>query len=240
MITSINAISDGNREIMEQMQRSNDQISEIVNVIRNIAEKTNVINDIVFQTKLLSFNASVEAARAGDHGKGFSVVAEEVGNLASMSGNAAKEISGMLEDSVIKVSSIVADTRNLMESLMSKSRSKIETGALMASECGRVFDQIHGNVTALNAMVNEIATASREQTSGIEEVNKAVIQLETVTQETATSSQLSSESAAALKTQSETLYSVVNELGDIINGGGPEIAGAEIVSIRSSRRYKAA
>ncbi len=241
MIASINAISDGNREIMDQMQRSNDQIAEIVGVIKNIATKTNVINDIVFQTKLLSFNASVEAARAGDHGKGFSVVAEEVGNLASMSGNAAKEISGMLEDSVVKVTSIVSDTRSLMDSLMSVSRSKIENGSKMAVECGRVFDQIHGNVTALNAMVNEIATASREQTSGIEEVNKAVSQLESVTQETASSSQQSNESAAALKTQSETLYAVVGELGDIINGSGQVKTQGVVVPMRtSSRRSEAA
>ncbi len=241
MITSINGISDGNLEVMEQMKHSNDQISEIVNVIKNIAAKTNVINDIVFQTKLLSFNASVEAARAGDHGKGFSVVAEEVGNLASMSGNAAKEISCMLEDSVVRVSTIVTDSRTLMESLMSKNRIKIDSGAKMASECGQVFDQILGNVMALNAMVNEIATASREQTSGIEEVNKAVSQLEIVTQETATSSQLSSESAMALKVQSDSLYGVVNELEEIINGSGQKKdAGGELVAINSSNTSKAA
>jgi methyl-accepting chemotaxis protein len=121
----------------------------------------------------------------------------------------------MLEDSVGKVSVIVADTRGLMESLMSKSKAKIDTGAKMATACGRVFDQILGNVTALNAMVNEIATASREQTSGIEEVNKAVYQLETVTQETAASSPELSDSAAALKAQSYNLYEVVSELGGV-------------------------
>jgi methyl-accepting chemotaxis protein len=78
---------------MNQINYSNEQMSEIVKVIQEIETKTKVINDIVFQTKLLSFNASVEAARAGEQGKGFAVVAEEVGNLAQMSGNAAKEIS---------------------------------------------------------------------------------------------------------------------------------------------------
>ncbi len=74
MITSISDIADEDREIMEQMLRSNERIEEIVAVIKNIAAKTNVINEIVFQTKLLSFNASVEAAWAGERGKGFSVV----------------------------------------------------------------------------------------------------------------------------------------------------------------------
>ena len=84
---------------MESIRESNSHLNEIVDIISKISEKTNVINDIVFKTQLLSFNASIEAARAGQHGKGFAVVAEEVGNLASMSGEAAKEITTLLEDS---------------------------------------------------------------------------------------------------------------------------------------------
>ncbi|MHA0111674.1 methyl-accepting chemotaxis protein, partial [Klebsiella pneumoniae] len=78
---------------------ANSQLQSISNIIGEISAKTNIINDIVFKTQLLSFNASIEAARAGQHGRGFAVVAEEVGNLAQMSGNAAKEIRALLEDS---------------------------------------------------------------------------------------------------------------------------------------------
>jgi methyl-accepting chemotaxis protein len=102
MIHSIDDIKISNTDIMQQIDKSNQQISDIVKVISEIGNKTKIINDIVFQTKLLSFNASVEAARAGEHGKGFAVVAEEIGNLAQMSGNAAKEISQMLGDSIRK------------------------------------------------------------------------------------------------------------------------------------------
>ncbi|MBS1984951.1 MAG: hypothetical protein JST16_12350, partial [Bdellovibrionales bacterium] len=91
VIRAIDEINQNNTRIMTETEESNRQITDIVKVITEIGAKTKVINDIVFQTKLLSFNASVEAARAGEHGKGFAVVAEEVGNLASMSGNAAKE-----------------------------------------------------------------------------------------------------------------------------------------------------
>lgn len=87
------------------MKISNKKITEITKVISEVAAKTQVINEIVFKTKLLSFNASVEAARAGDQGRGFSVVAEEVGNLAKMSGDAAKEISNITEELKYIVSS---------------------------------------------------------------------------------------------------------------------------------------
>lgn len=111
MISSIDNISKATIEIEQEMKMNNDEISKIVDVIKEIGDKTRVINDIVFQTKLLSFNASVEAARAGDAGKGFSVVAEEIGNLASMSGEAALEITGLLEKSTEQVQDIVEQSK---------------------------------------------------------------------------------------------------------------------------------
>ena len=98
-------VSEGN-QVMERLtssmidiKESNNFLQEIAQVIGEISQKTQVINDIVFKTQLLSFNASIEAARAGQHGKGFAVVAEEVGNLANMSGTAAEDIRSLIEDS---------------------------------------------------------------------------------------------------------------------------------------------
>src|SRR5690606_3309812 len=85
LIEAFGKIKESNNLMFSQIENYNQQLSEIVNSIQEIESKTQIINDIVFQTKLLSFNASVESARAGEHGKGFAVVAEEVGNLASMS-----------------------------------------------------------------------------------------------------------------------------------------------------------
>jgi methyl-accepting chemotaxis protein len=121
----------------------------VINQIQDISKKTELINDIVFQTKLLSFNASVEAARAGEQGKGFSVVAEEVGNLATMSGNAANEITSMLGASIQKVSKIVENSQNLMSSLIKKSRSKIEMGHQTSVDCSVALEEIVKNVSSL-------------------------------------------------------------------------------------------
>lgn len=118
MIDAMNDITESNKLIEEEIENSNRRLTEIVGIIAEIENKTAVINEIVFQTKLLSFNASVEAARAGDNGKGFAVVAQEVGNLANMSGRAAKEITALLAQSTQKVNSIVQETTTRVRQLM--------------------------------------------------------------------------------------------------------------------------
>jgi methyl-accepting chemotaxis protein len=218
MMESINAISSGNKEIIEQMQKSNQEISEIVKVIQEISQKTQVINDIVFQTKLLSFNASVEAARAGDHGKGFAVVAEEVGNLASMSGKAATEITDMLSRSVKRVTDIVDGTKGLMENLIKQSKDKVEFGTNTAKECAEALDEILSNVSSVNDLVREISTASKEQSSGVKEVNKAMSELDQVTQANTSVAHESSDTAKDLKSQADRLNSLVEELTILVNG----------------------
>ncbi len=218
MLESISAIANGNQEIIDQMQKSNREISEIVKVIEEISIKTQVINEIVFQTKLLSFNASVEAARAGEHGKGFAVVAEEVGNLASMSGKAATEITEMLGKSVNRVTVIVDGTKGLMESLIRQSKEKVEQGTSTAHECAQALDEILVNVSTVNEMVCEIATASKEQSQGVTEVNKAMSELDQVTQSNSASAMESSHSAGELKFQAEKLNQLIDELRGLVAG----------------------
>ena len=218
MMESINSIAEGNDEIILQMQKSNEQISDIVKVIQNIGQKTQVINDIVFQTKLLSFNASVEAARAGEHGKGFSVVAEEVGNLASMSGNAATEITSMLNSSIKHVTDIVDGTKGLMDNLIRKSREKVNFGTETAKQCKEALDEILANVSSVNEMVREISTASQEQSTGVVEVNKAMSELDQVTQSNSGIAHDSSKAANGLNLQAERLNSLVAELTRLTGG----------------------
>lgn len=220
MIDSINAIAAGNREIIDQMQKTNQEISEIVNVINDIGQKTQIINDIVFQTKLLSFNASVEAARAGEHGKGFAVVAEEVGNLASMSGNAANEISAMLSKSVSRVTEIVNSTKTLMDNLIRQSKDKVDAGTTTAKECAEALDEILRNVSSVNDLLKEISVASKEQSTGIIEVNKAMSELDHVTQQNSNSARESSQAAIDLNDQVERLNSIVADLTGILEGKG--------------------
>lgn len=218
MISSIKDIADGNNELMDKMQKSNAEITEIVTVIEDIARKTEVINDIVFQTKLLSFNASVEAARAGEHGKGFAVVAEEIGNLAAMSGNAAHEISDMLTTSVNRVSGIVEGTKTMMNSLMKRSAEKIDLGNETARECSEAFNLIQKNVSAVNELLIEISTASIEQSQGIKEINKAMNELDQVTQQNSGYATDSSQTATELNNQVEKLNTIVIELSGFIEG----------------------
>jgi methyl-accepting chemotaxis protein len=218
MMGSINAIASGNNEIIEQMRVSNREISEIVKVIEEISLKTQVINDIVFQTKLLSFNASVEAARAGEHGKGFAVVAEEVGNLASMSGKAATEITDMLTRSVKRVTDIVDGTKDLMENLIKQSKEKVEFGTNTAKDCAQSLDEILSNVSSVNEMVREISVASHEQAAGVREVNKAMSELDQVTQANSIAAQEASHTGRNLKSQAERLNALVDNLRFLVEG----------------------
>lgn len=212
MTRSMKEISQSNETIMNQINQSNQQMTEIVKVIQEIAAKTRVINDIVFQTKLLSFNASVEAARAGEHGKGFAVVAEEVGNLAQMSGNAAKEISDILDSSISKVEAIVSETKSKVGALIYDGKNKVEVGVQLAQRCSGVLTEIVENVSKVTVLAQDISHASREQTQGVTEINKAMAQLDTVTQQNSAVSHEAAAAAESLSSQATSLKAAVSEL----------------------------
>ncbi len=218
MMSSMEEITASNTAIMDQINRSNEQMGEIVKVIQEIGAKTKVINDIVFQTKLLSFNASVEAARAGEQGKGFAVVAQEVGNLAQMSGNAAEEISGMLSESISKVESIVQETKSQVESLIAQGKVKVEAGVTVAERCGSILSDIVTNVTKVSTMAEEISSASQEQSQGITAINTAISKLDAVTHQNAASSAQTAQAAENLAVQAESLGIAIEGLTLVISG----------------------
>lgn len=212
MVQTIGDISKSNLDIMNEMNQNNEEFKKIITVINEIGTKTQIINDIVFQTKLLSFNASVEAARAGEHGKGFAVVAEEVGNLAAMSGKAAQEITQMLERSIKQVVDIVESSKKNVEALVQVGKAKVELGEVKANECGVSLDEILSNVTSVNEMVNEIAYASKEQSQGVKEVTVAMQQLDQVTSQNTSIAQKSSVMADNLQQQASSLEKVIHRL----------------------------
>lgn len=231
MISAIDKISSSNEQIICQVNESNKEIEDIVKLITEIGNKTQVINDIVFQTKLLSFNASVEAARAGENGKGFSVVAEEVGNLAAMSGAASIDISKMLKESIIKVEGIVKNSRDKIDLLMKNGKANVETGSRVAQECKTVLDEIVKSVAVVSNSVSEISVASQEQAQGVQEVTKAISELDQVTQLNNTNSVESASAAAALSHQAATLSQLVRNLVATVEGTKAE----QVTTIQSNK-----
>ena len=187
-------------------------------MIKEIGNKTKVINDIVFQTKLLSFNASVEAARAGENGKGFAVVAEEVGNLATMSGNAAKEISDLLSGSIQKVDQIVDMTRTSVQSIMSVSEQKVAQGVQTAQRCEAVLDDMVTKVESVNQMILQISKASQEQSLGVNEISSAMNQIDQASQQNMVSLQHTTHAAETLRSQVIQLNDVIHGLKQTVNG----------------------
>lgn len=219
MMQAMQEINSTNNAFIEQIQVSNRQLEQISEMIEEIGTKTKVINEIVFQTKLLSFNASVESARAGEHGKGFAVVASEVGSLAQMSGNAAKEISQLLDTSMTKVGTIVKETTEKISALSDQGKEKIEAGLKVAEACFEILSEIVENSNQVASVSKEIAQANSEQTTGVSEINKAMGQLDTVTQQNAAAGEQTASAAKELSFQAEQLQSIVTGLKTLIKGG---------------------
>lgn len=218
MLTAMDEIQLANNEINDQIISSNKELQQIVTMIGNISEKTKVINDIVFQTKLLSFNASVEAARAGEQGKGFAVVAEEVSKLANMSGEAAHDISILLEDSVSRVQEIIQRTQSSIEKLIQQGTEKVSAGKNTAHQSHDSMETLISNLNQVFEAVKDISVASKEQAIGISEINKAMEQMETVTSHNATSAQECSTVSEDLMRQVSDTNNVVMELLAIVYG----------------------
>lgn len=147
----------------EVTSRAVGAMTQINESARQIADIIGVIDEIAFQTNLLALNAAVEAARAGEQGRGFAVVASEVRALAGRSGQAAKQIRELILDST----------------------NKVNDGSRLVTESGRALEQIVTSVKKVSDIVAEIAAASREQSAGIDQVNRAVMQMDEMTQQNA-------------------------------------------------------
>jgi len=226
MGSSIEKISLSSEKVRGQMNHSNEKFTGLSEIIKEVAEKTKVINDIVFQTKLLSFNASVEAARAGEHGKGFSVVAEEVGNLAAMSGAAADEIFSMLGKSIEQVDEIVSETKLKMESALQEVGENVKQGGEVVENCQRVFNEVLVEVQKMDEMSGSVQLASREQEVGIDEIRKAVNELNIVSNRSTLVAGQTSKVADSLRVNSEKVNQNIFELlGKSIGKKAMEIVG---------------
>ncbi|CAM3680697.1 methyl-accepting chemotaxis protein [Rahnella bruchi] len=165
-----------------------DTMQQISGSSKRIAEITSVINGIAFQTNILALNAAVEAARAGEQGRGFSVVASEVRTLAQRSAQAAKEIEGLIAESVERVS----------------------TGARLVENTGRTMQDIVKSVSHVRDIMGEIASASDEQSRGIAQISQAIVEMDSTTQQNAALVEQSSAAADSLEDQAATLTQAVS------------------------------
>ncbi len=187
-------IQEANR-VVDQMV---DSMKEITASSDKVAKIIKVIDEIAFQTNILALNAAVEAARAGEAGMGFAVVADEVRNLAQRCAQAAKDTAGLIEESIAK---------------SNDGKSKLD-------QVTAAIHSITESSNAVKTLVDEVSVGSQEQARGIEQIAKAVTQMEQVTQKTAASAEESASASEQLSAQAQTMHAVVAELQQMVGGAG--------------------
>lgn len=218
MRNSMEEIRTNNESVVSQIENSNKEIEGIINVIHNISEKTKVINDIVFQTKLLSFNASVEAARAGENGKGFAVVAEEIGNLATMSGNSSREINELLQQSIQSVENTIRLTKEKVEVMISEGQSKVDNGVSVAAKCEKILNQIVKNVSSVKHAMSDVSIAAEEQSKGVSNISDAMNMLDKTTQDNTKTVHQTAEQSEKLFREADNLSEIIFQLEEEVYG----------------------
>lgn len=223
MATTMKQIAESNEHFFREIHSSNEELKVIIKIISDITERTKVINDIVFQTRLLSFNASVEAARAGEHGKGFAVVAEEIGKLATVSGNSAREINEILGRATEQVESIISKMSVRVSDLTERAKMQLESGEEITKDCVDSLNRIVENVSEMSVMMNDISLAITEQSKGYSEITRSIDQIDEGVHHGLTLSEETSSQAQLLNAQ-------VGELKKIVSTIEREVLGVNTVA----------
>ncbi len=172
-------------------------MEQITKASRETSKIVKTIDEIAFQTNLLALNAAVEAARAGEAGAGFAVVAGEVRNLALRAAEAARNTANLIEDTV----------------------KRVENGSVQVSKTAEAFSQVSASSMKIGELVSEIAAASNEQAQGIQQVNTAIAEMDTVTQKNASSAEESASAAEEMSAQSIQMKDIVGDLAQLVVGG---------------------
>ncbi len=208
-----NELANGAQQVAEKGGAVVAQVVQTMGAIHQSSAKISdiigVIDGIAFQTNILALNAAVEAARAGEQGRGFAVVATEVRSLAQRSAAAAKEIKGLISDSV----------------------EKVQNGSKLVDQAGRTMEEVVAAIGRVARIMSDIAAASREQSSGIEQVGLAITQMDEVTQQNAALVEQAAAAAESLEEQAQSLAQAVSVF---------RLAGSEAPAARAAAPRRAA
>jgi len=214
LLDTVNKSIDTNQEMLQNLQSTNTSVvtamEEIMESSKKIEGITTLMNDIAFQTNLLALNASVEAARAGEHGKGFAVVASEVRKLAHRSAKASTEIGVLVQTSLEHITS----GRNLVkdgEQGMDDMRTKIETMLNnLKSESDSNLNGILTSVKEVSEVMENIKVASQEQAEGVDQINKAIADMDRITQENSSLVEQNTTASQHMAEEAENLEELLN------------------------------
>ncbi len=199
----------GMQRISEVVRNSSDAIGKLSDSVHQIGAIIEVIDDIADQTNLLALNAAIEAARAGEQGRGFAVVADEVRKLAERTGKATGEITSMIKGIQVQTGEAV--------DVMQSGLKEVDTGRQLADRAGDSLTQVVQMSQRVMDMIQQIATASEEQSSAAEQISRTVEQISSVTKETAAGAEQSSAAAEQLNRQAEGLRQMIGKFE--IRGG---------------------
>ena len=216
-LNSIKSAVGEMQSAVNEMQSSSQQVAKIIKTI----------DEIAFQTNLLALNAAVEAARAGEAGAGFAVVADEVRALAQRSAQAAKDTSEKIEAAVKR-----SELGGVASSKVVKSLTEVEA---TAQSIQQVFTGIVTQIKSLDEVIAEIASASKEQSQGVGEVNMTVAQMDKVTQSNASAAEENASAAEELNVQVGSLQEIVGQLQSVVSGSAQAGAGAPSAPARTYR-----
>jgi methyl-accepting chemotaxis protein len=215
LMSETTQIVDQGQKVMGQTSDAMERINEASGKIAKIIK---VIEEIAFQTNLLALNAAVEAARAGEHGKGFAVVADEVRNLAQRSAQAANETAQLIQDTI----------------------ERVKKGSALNEELGHSFGKVNESAGQVASLVEQISSASQEQAKGIDQVNAAMGQMDQVVQQSAAGAEESASASEELSSQAQVLRQTVDQLAALVGGNQGERGDASFSPVASGKASNSA